>query len=232
MIILNECKKAPIKTAVFDFDGTISTLRCGWESVMEPLMTEILYGDHPTEHEIQHVRDYISASTGIQTILQMKWICEELTAMGREPLSPWDYKAEYNRRQAWSGEASDAYPASPQRPATSWGTSASARARSDSDSRSSSGFMRRAQASETSPDSAYIASKASSELKPEAAYSTCPRQPMNTSAQPSAKASAISSFVTRADLSVASFLFIRSSLVKARFRNRAHQWLILPCIIG
>ena len=98
MIILHECKKAPIKTAVFDFDGTISTLRCGWEGVMEPLMTEILYGDHPTTHEIRHVRDYISASTGIQTILQMKWICEELTAMGRQPLSPWDYKAEYNRR--------------------------------------------------------------------------------------------------------------------------------------
>lgn len=98
MIILNECKKAPIKTAVFDFDGTISTLRCGWESVMEPLMTEILYGEHPAEREVQYVRDYISASTGIQTILQMKWICEQLTAMGREPLSPWDYKAEYNRR--------------------------------------------------------------------------------------------------------------------------------------
>jgi phosphoglycolate phosphatase-like HAD superfamily hydrolase len=98
MIILETCKKTPIKTAVFDFDGTLSTLRCGWESVMEPLMLEILYGKHPTAEEIDRVRSYISASTGIQTILQMKWIAEQLTAVGREARSPWDYKAEYNRR--------------------------------------------------------------------------------------------------------------------------------------
>ena len=76
MIILEDCKKTKIKTAVFDFDGTISTLRSGWESVMEPLMTEVLFGDNPTEAEITMVKEYISASTGIQTILQMKWICE------------------------------------------------------------------------------------------------------------------------------------------------------------
>jgi phosphoglycolate phosphatase-like HAD superfamily hydrolase len=44
------------------------------------------------------VRSYISASTGIQTILQVKWIAEQLTLQGREANSPWDYKAEYNRR--------------------------------------------------------------------------------------------------------------------------------------
>ncbi len=98
MKILEECKKQKIKVAVFDFDGTISTLRCGWESVMEPLMLEILYGDDPREEQVQYVRSYISVSTGIQTILQMKWISEELTKEGREALSPWDYKAEYNRR--------------------------------------------------------------------------------------------------------------------------------------
>ena len=98
MRILEECKKQKIKVAVFDFDGTISTLRCGWESVMEPLMLEILYGDNPSKEQVGYVRSYISASTGIQTILQMKWIAEELTKMGKEAASPWDYKAEYNRR--------------------------------------------------------------------------------------------------------------------------------------
>lgn len=98
MIILENCKKSQIKTAVFDFDGTLSTLRCGWESVMEPLMLEILYGEAPTDAQIAQVRSYISASTGIQTILQMKWIAEQLTLQGREANSPWDYKAEYNRR--------------------------------------------------------------------------------------------------------------------------------------
>ena len=98
MIVLEECRKTKIKSAVFDFDGTVSTLRSGWETVMEPLMLEILYGDSPKREETKRVKDYISASTGIQTILQMKWICEELTRMGKTPKSPWDYKAEYNER--------------------------------------------------------------------------------------------------------------------------------------
>lgn len=98
MIVLTPCEKKRITTAVFDFDGTISTLRCGWESVMEPLMLEVIYGDAPTEEQIKTVRDYISASTGIQTVLQMKWICEMVAKQGREPLSPWEYKAEYNKR--------------------------------------------------------------------------------------------------------------------------------------
>ncbi len=98
MIQLESCQKRPIKIAVFDFDGTLSTLRCGWESVMEPLMLETIFGDAPTEAERQIVRDYISASTGIQTVLQMKWICEMVEKSGRIPRSPWEYKAEYNKR--------------------------------------------------------------------------------------------------------------------------------------
>ena len=31
---------------LFDFDGTISTLRCGWEKVMGPLFEEILDDEH------------------------------------------------------------------------------------------------------------------------------------------------------------------------------------------
>lgn len=33
-----------IKAAIFDFDGTLSTLRYGWEKVMEPLMLEMITG--------------------------------------------------------------------------------------------------------------------------------------------------------------------------------------------
>ena len=32
-----------IKAAILDFDGTLSTLRHGWEDVMEPLMVEMIY---------------------------------------------------------------------------------------------------------------------------------------------------------------------------------------------
>ena len=98
MIILENHEKKKIQSAVFDFDGTISTLRCGWESVMEPLMLECIFGDSYTDENVKEVRDYIAASTGIQTILQMKWLAQRVAAEGKEALDPWEYKAEYNRR--------------------------------------------------------------------------------------------------------------------------------------
>lgn len=98
MIILEKHESKKIKCAVFDFDGTISTLRCGWESVMEPLMLECIFGDTYTEENVKEVRDYIAASTGIQTILQMKWLAQRVADEGKVALDPWEYKAEYNRR--------------------------------------------------------------------------------------------------------------------------------------
>ena len=95
-------KKKPIRAILFDFDGTISTLRCGWEQVMNPLMTEMISGSHPVTPELQkEVDDYIDASTGIQTIHQMKWLAETVKEKGLNPgapTDPWWYKAEYNRR--------------------------------------------------------------------------------------------------------------------------------------
>ena len=60
-------EKTTIKAAVFDFDGTISTLRCGWEEVMEPLMLECISGEKKASDElVREVRDYIDRSAGIQ----------------------------------------------------------------------------------------------------------------------------------------------------------------------
>jgi len=85
-----------IDAAVFDFDGTLSTLRAGWESVMEPLMVEAILGDRAEVTAL--VRAYIDESTGIQTVLQMRWLAETVAARGGHALDEWDYKAEYNRR--------------------------------------------------------------------------------------------------------------------------------------
>ena len=98
MIVLENHKKQKISCAVFDFDGTLSTLRCGWETVMEPLMLECIFGEKYNEENVREVREYIKNSTGIQTILQMKWLAERVRQQGKTPLDPWDYKAEYNRR--------------------------------------------------------------------------------------------------------------------------------------
>ena len=82
-----------IMTVLFDFDGTISTLRYGWEQVMEPLMVELLGHDQRAT-----IQEYIDQSTGIQTILQMEWLADQVKARQGSALSPWEYKAEYNRR--------------------------------------------------------------------------------------------------------------------------------------
>lgn len=95
MKILEKHGTYNISAAIFDFDGTISTLRCGWENVMAPMMEEYLY---KTEDVKRKVADFIDASTGIQTIRQMKWLCEQVALQGDTPLDPWEYKAEYNRR--------------------------------------------------------------------------------------------------------------------------------------
>jgi len=85
--------RLPVTTVLFDFDGTISTLRHGWEQVMEPLMTELL-----GEGAARIIRAYIDESTGVQTIFQMKWLAEQVRLRTGRAESPWNYKAEYNRR--------------------------------------------------------------------------------------------------------------------------------------
>ena len=42
--------------------------------------------------------EYIDESTGIQTILQMKWLKEQVEKSGRQALDIWDYKKMYNDR--------------------------------------------------------------------------------------------------------------------------------------
>ncbi|HOJ11095.1 MAG TPA: HAD family hydrolase [Clostridiales bacterium] len=95
-------KKNGLKAVVFDFDGTISTLRYGWEMIMEPLMLEMIAGNTEIDDALKKkVREYIDQSTGIQTYYQMKWLAEAVKRYGRNPGAsedPWWYKAEYNRR--------------------------------------------------------------------------------------------------------------------------------------
>jgi hypothetical protein len=91
-----------LKAVVFDFDGTISTLRYGWEDIMGPLMVEMISGSNlPDERIVTEVNKYIESSTGIQTIYQMQWLAEMVGKFGKNPKAaddPWWYKAEYNRR--------------------------------------------------------------------------------------------------------------------------------------
>lgn len=89
----------PVKAMLFDFDGTVSTLRCGWEQVMQPLFVEQLDDGSISREELERkVAQFIDESTGIQTIQQMKWLRDEVMSQGREPLDIWEYKKMYNDR--------------------------------------------------------------------------------------------------------------------------------------
>lgn len=93
-------KKGQIKAAIFDFDGTVSTLRQGWEKVMLPMMMELIGGGQSDEALCRRVEEYIGQSTGIQTVYQMRWLAEQVKNSGRgiEAHDEWWYKEEYNRR--------------------------------------------------------------------------------------------------------------------------------------
>jgi bifunctional ADP-heptose synthase (sugar kinase/adenylyltransferase)/phosphoglycolate phosphatase-like HAD superfamily hydrolase len=96
-----------IKHAVFDNDGTISTLRQGWEQIMAPVMIKAILGDkYQTVSESlynrvkNHVLEYIDKSTGIQTILQMDALVGMVNEFGLVPadkiLDNFGYKEIYN----------------------------------------------------------------------------------------------------------------------------------------
>lgn len=90
-----------VRAAIFDFDGTFSTLRCGWEKVMRKLMLELISGGQPYGKDLEEKVDaYIDASTGIQTVYQMQWLQAEVekAGFGSPGRDVWWYKDEYNRR--------------------------------------------------------------------------------------------------------------------------------------
>ena len=96
-----------ITHAIFDHDGTISTLRQGWHLVMEPMMIRAILGplyqsaDESLYHRVvETVRKFIDDSTGIQTLVQMQGLKEMVREFGCVPepqiLDEFGYKAIYN----------------------------------------------------------------------------------------------------------------------------------------
>jgi len=70
-----------IKHAIFDNDGTISTLREGWEQIMAPMMIKAILGDRYEDTDESGlikvksaVDDLIDKTTGIQTLRQMVYL--------------------------------------------------------------------------------------------------------------------------------------------------------------
>jgi phosphoglycolate phosphatase len=97
-IINPTIERGRIRFALFDFDGTISLIREGWQGVMIPMMVEILLDTpHPeSEAELtQVVTEFVTRLTGKQTIFQMFQLAEEVKKRGGIPRDPLEYKHEY-----------------------------------------------------------------------------------------------------------------------------------------
>jgi phosphoglycolate phosphatase-like HAD superfamily hydrolase len=92
---------------VFDFDGTLSTLREGWERVMEPVMVRAILGDAYASVSGEAfatvslaVTEFIDRTTGIQTLVQMQGLVRLVRQFGYVPedeiLDEGGYKEIYN----------------------------------------------------------------------------------------------------------------------------------------
>lgn len=100
-VIHPDIRRGEIQSALFDFDGTISLIREGWQGIMIPMMVQILLKTprHESEPEIESVvREFVTTLTGKQTIYQMIRLAEEIAKRGGEPRDPAHYKHMYNER--------------------------------------------------------------------------------------------------------------------------------------
>jgi rfaE bifunctional protein kinase chain/domain len=98
-----------IRHCIFDHDGTLSTLREGWERIMEPMMAQAVLGSRYATADaallartMREVRTFIDRTTGIQTLVQMKGLVELVKQGGfidkSDILDEHGYKHIYNQQ--------------------------------------------------------------------------------------------------------------------------------------
>ena len=95
-------ERPAFRAALFDFDGTLSLIRGGWQYVMIPMMVELLRTEtntSETDAELEAVvTDFVVRLTGRQTIYQMIQLAEEIRRRGGTPRDPLEYKRIYHER--------------------------------------------------------------------------------------------------------------------------------------
>lgn len=101
MEIISTLENPKFKTALFDFDGTVSLIRSGWQDIMIPYFIEVLSAvakDETKEQITEIARDFVDTLTGKQTIFQCIRLDEEVVKRGGNHVEPIEYKNEYLRR--------------------------------------------------------------------------------------------------------------------------------------
>lgn len=92
------------EVAVFDHDGTVSTIRHGWEKIMREVMIEAITGDSFSSLSpekisgiYEDIDGMIEKTTGIQTIVQMQMLSDMVRRYGYVPESEIRSAAEYKK---------------------------------------------------------------------------------------------------------------------------------------
>lgn len=102
MEIINSISRNRIpRFALFDFDGTVSLIREGWQNIMIPMMVETIVATKTNETKAQItdiVSKFVQELTGRQTIYQMIRLEEEVRKRGGYPENPLDYKKLFLQR--------------------------------------------------------------------------------------------------------------------------------------
>ena len=91
------------KAAFFDFDGTLSLIREGWQDIMIPYFYEQLkitpkWNIQKQDQIFSQVEEIVAINTGKQTIYQCIELSKLVAKFGGEPYQPLIYKREYLRR--------------------------------------------------------------------------------------------------------------------------------------
>lgn len=87
-----------VRFCLFDFDGTLSLIREGWQDVMIPMMVELLEStgtNEPRQALEALVTEFVTRLTGKQTIYQMIELADQIRQRGQEPQDPLVYKNMY-----------------------------------------------------------------------------------------------------------------------------------------
>lgn len=89
------------RAALFDFDGTISLIREGWQPIMYSYFVEVLEETpdaQGSEVLLKVVQEFVDKLTGKQTIYQCIRLGEEVTKRKGKAVDPLVYKQEYLAR--------------------------------------------------------------------------------------------------------------------------------------
>lgn len=97
-VVNEELTRGNIHHALFDFDGTLSLIREGWQNAMIPMGVRYLKetGTNESDEELYKVvEEFVTRLTGKQTIYQMIELKNEVEKRGGQAKEPLEYKHIY-----------------------------------------------------------------------------------------------------------------------------------------